>query len=70
MTSVDLKNLPIEDLKKIKHNEVKNLKKEFKEYKENQDKQNLINEIQEIGKQKNNVKKGKQKPIIKKKNTK
>lgn len=41
MTSVDLKNLSIEDLKKRKHNEVKNLRKEFSEYKENQDKQSL-----------------------------
>ena len=64
MTSVDLKNLPIEDLKKIKHNEVKNPKKEFNEDKENQDKQNLINEIQEIKKQNYKLKKGKQKPII------
>lgn len=66
MTSVDLQNLPIEDLKKIKHSEVENPKKEFNEYKENQDKQNLINEIQEIEKQKNKIKKGKQKPIINK----
>lgn len=58
MTSVDLKNLSIEDLKKITHNEVRNLEKEFNEDKENQDKQSLINEIQEIEKQNYKIKKG------------
>ena len=65
MTSVDLKNLSIKDLKKIKHNKVKNLRKKFNEYEENQDKKSLINEIQEIEKQKDKIKKGKLKPIIK-----
>lgn len=42
MTSVDLKNLSIKDLKKIKHNKVKNLRKKFNEYEENQDKKKAL----------------------------
>ena len=51
MTSVDLNNLSIEELKKIKKDKQHKLKKEFNDYKQHQKKQKLIADIIVIDKQ-------------------
>ena len=51
MSSVDLNNLSIEDLKKIKKDKRSKLKEEFNEYKQQQEKQKLIDEIIGVEKQ-------------------
>ena len=51
MSSVDLNNLSIEDLKKIKKGKKTKLKKEFNEYKQQHEKQKLVHEIMGIEKQ-------------------
>ena len=59
MSSVDLNNLSIEDLKKIKQNKKNNVKEEFNDY--NEQKEKLIAESDEIEKQRKNIKKAKSK---------
>ena len=54
MSSVDLNNLSIEDLKKIKKDKRSKLKEEFNEYKQQQEKQKLIDEIIGVEKQRKN----------------
>ena len=48
MVSIDLNNLSIEDLKKIKKDKKTKLKKECNEYKKQQEKQKLVHEIMGI----------------------
>ena len=52
MSSVDLNNLSIVDLQKIKKGKKTKLKKEFNEYKQQHEKQKLVHEIMGIEKQK------------------
>ena len=52
MSSVDLNNLSIVDLWKIKKGKKTKLKKEFNEYKQQHEKQKLVHEIMGIEKQK------------------
>lgn len=56
MTSVDLNNLSIEDLKRIKKDKQQKIKKEFFQYKQNQGKQKLIADTKKIEKQRKNIK--------------
>ena len=51
MTSVNLNNLSIEELKKIKKDKQHKLKKEFYDYKQHQKKQKLLADIMAIEKQ-------------------
>ena len=65
MSFVDLNNLLIEDLKKIKQNKKNKLRKEFNDYNEQKEKL-IIAEIDEIMKQRKNIlKETKTKYIIK-----
>ena len=68
MSSVDLNNLSVEDLKIIKK-KVKKLhwKKEFNEYKQQQEKQKLVHEIMGIEKQRKKIIKAKSTPKSKSK---
>lgn len=60
---VDLNNLSIEDLKRVKKKDKQHkLKKEFIQYKPNQEKQQLIADINKIEKQRKNISKAKFKP--------
>ena len=60
---VDLNNLSIEDLKRVKKKDKQHkLKKEFIQYKPNQEKQKLIADINKIEKQRKNISKAKFKP--------
>ena len=56
MTSVDLNNLSIEDLKRIKKDKQQKIKKEFFQYQQNQGKQKLIADTKKIEKQRKNIK--------------
>ena len=51
MTSVNLNNLSIEELKKIKKDKQHKLKKEFYDYKQHKKKQKLLADIMAIEKQ-------------------
>jgi len=62
MTSVDLNNLSIEELKKIKKDKQHKLKKEFNDYKQHQKKQKLIADIIAIDKQRKKISKAKSNP--------
>ena len=65
MSFVNLNNLLIEDLKKIKQNKNNKLRKEFNDYNEQKEKL-IIAEIEEIMKQRKNIlKETKTKDIIK-----
>ena len=62
MSSVDLNNLSIEDLKKIEKGKKTKLKKEFNEYKQQQEKQKLVHEIMGIEKPRKKIMKAKSTP--------
>ena len=67
MSSVDLDNLSVEDLKKIKKVKKLHWKKEFNEYKQQQEKQKLVHEIMGIEKQRKKIIKAKSTPKSKSK---
>ena len=67
MSSVDLNNLSVEDLKKIEKGKKTKLKKEFNEYKQQQEKQKLVHEIMGIEKQRKKIIKAKSTPKSKSK---
>ena len=56
MTSVDLNNLSIEDLKRIKKDKQRKIKKEFFQNKQNQEKQKFIADTKKIEKHRKNIK--------------
>lgn len=59
---VDLNNLSMEDLKRVKKDKQHKLKKEFVQYKPNQEKQKLIADMNKIEKQRKNISKAKFNP--------
>ena len=70
MSAVDLNDISIEELKKIKKDEQNKLKKECNEYKQQQEKQKLIADIMGIEKQRKRISKTKPRQTKPKKHTK